>query len=142
LSFVLFLVIAGGVLLAPAGGLAQTTRKSPKPIKPSTKPAVQAYTVIQVGDECKVILTSDLAAEKKKVADQYKDDMKQWQKDKKDDPNAPKPAKLVVKVIKGGFKDKAEADKRCADEQEKVDKKKEAKSGAGTGTGTDKKAGG
>jgi hypothetical protein len=73
--------------------------------------------VIQVGDEYKKVKRSELTTEKKKVEDDYKQALKEWQDIRKSDPKAPRPVKPLIKQ-KGTFQTDIGA-------QEFIDKLKE-----------------
>ena len=74
-------------------------RPTPKPSHHRTPTGSSSqnenWCVVQEGDEFKPIRSTDLTNEKKRLADQYKADMKKWKADKVKDPDAPKPHKLI-----------------------------------------------
>jgi hypothetical protein len=114
--------IAAGILLTPARSLAAT-----KPAK--SKPAVELYDVVQIGDEIKVISAKSLKDEQKRVKDANDKAVKEWKKAKKRDKDSsiPKPAPLTVKLLKKNIKDKDDADQACQDLKDKLEKKEDSK---------------
>jgi hypothetical protein len=116
--------VATSILLTRADSSAAPNTKS------KTKPKVELYDVIQIGDELKVIKCCDLANEKKRVKDENDKALKEWTRAKKKDPASAgdKPAKLAVKIRKANLKSKEDADDERDKLQEKADKKSDAKS--------------
>jgi hypothetical protein len=78
------------------------------PAKPTTQN--EQYAVVEIGDEIKSIRVSDIPNEKKRVAEDYKKAMKEWNDLKKSDPQAERPPKLSVKTLKQGFNTQKGAD--------------------------------
>ncbi len=105
-----------------------------KPRSPTTPPPTknEAYSVIQVGQEVKVVKKSEVKAEEKSVKDRYQRDMKAYQEAKKSAgknkdaaSQAVKPdkANYVFKILKASCKTKDEADDYAAKHQDgKTDK--------------------
>jgi hypothetical protein len=123
---------AASLLLVATSSWAQQPRPRSTTSKTSAKPAEESYTIVQIGDEVKAIRTSDMAVEKKRVADDYKKAMKAWRDAKKSDPKAERPPKMMVKTKKTGFSVKTEADKYAAKLQDELDKKGDSKDAKGT----------
>jgi hypothetical protein len=80
--------------------------------------APQAYAVIRVGDEVKVISKANVGQEKKNASTKFKNDMKAYTDAKKAAAKSPdhgadlkKPAKAVVTVIKASVKSQEDAEK-------------------------------
>ena len=126
----LALVLAGMIAcawLASVGGSSAFGQGT----KAKTK--AETYAVIQIGEEIKVIVGSQLASEKKRVAEDYKRDMKAYQDSKKnagkgaDKVEVPKPVLKKVKVLKSSCKSEKEAieyrDKLLQDKDEPRTKK-------------------
>ena len=65
--------------------------------------ASETYMVIKVGDEYKVVPTSRLKDEEKRVKDEYAEKLKEWQDLRRIDPGALRPQKVAVKKIKTGY---------------------------------------
>jgi acetylglutamate synthase len=76
----------------------------------------EQYMVVQVGDDISVISKSQLTEEKKRIAQEYKDEMKTYELAKKDAVkkkekfDQPKPTKHIVKILKNSLKSEQEAD--------------------------------
>ena len=107
-------------------------RHSPTPARslavtkePKSKP--ELYDVVQIGDEFKVITVKSLKDEKKRVKTENDKAMRDWHKAKKSDPSAPKPAPLIIKVLKTNIKTKEDADQACQDLKDKLEKKDDSK---------------
>jgi hypothetical protein len=131
----LALLLAGMIVcawLATGGGssaFGQRTKPAPK-----TTTKAETYAVIQIGEEIKVVPGSQLASEKKRVAEDYKREMKAYQDSKKeagkgkDKVEIPKPVQKKVKVLKSSCKSEKEAieyrDKLLQDKDEPKPKKK------------------
>jgi len=126
----LALLLAGTIVcawLASGGGSSAFGQRTPKTTKAET------YAVIQIGEEIKVVPGSQLAAERKRVAEEYKRDMKTYQDSKKDSGKGkdkveiPKPVQKKVKVLKPSCKNEKEAieyrDKLLQDKDEPKVKK-------------------
>ena len=118
LTLVPLATIAAGILLMPARSLAAP---------PAAKAKPELYDVVQIGDEFKVITVKSLKDEQKRVKTDYDKAMKDWKKTKKNDPSAPKPVMVVVKVLRKNIKTKEDADQACQDLKDKQDKKDDSK---------------
>jgi acetylglutamate synthase len=76
----------------------------------------ELYMVIQVGDDISVIPKSQLTEENKRVAQEYKEELKTYEQakkeavKKKEKLEQPKPTKHLVKILKNGLKSEQEAD--------------------------------
>ena len=96
--------------LATGGGSSAFGQRTPK-----TSTKTETYAVIQIGEEIKVVPGSQLASEKKRVAEDYKREMKAYQDSKKeagkgkDKVEIPKPVQKKVKVLKSSCKNQKEA---------------------------------
>jgi hypothetical protein len=109
----------------------QHTKSTTKPA-PKTTTKVETYVVIQIGEEFKAIPSSQLAAEKKRVAEDYKRDMETYKdnmkKTGKDKVEISKPVKKKVTVLKTSCKNKEAVDdyikKLSQDKDEPKPKKK------------------
>ncbi|MGD0518728.1 MAG: hypothetical protein ABSA26_14430 [Thermoguttaceae bacterium] len=92
------------------------------------KNAKETYAVIQVGEDIRVISTSEKAGLQKKYDEEYKQDLKKYQEAKKDknnhDANTKKPDKkdYTIKVLKGSFKTQEDAQKFADDKIKERDK--------------------
>jgi hypothetical protein len=82
-------------LLAPSGAYAQKGK--------SKATAPETYMVVKIGDEYKVLGTTRLKDEEKRIKDEYNTKYKEWQDEKKSDPQAPRPVKPTIKKIKTGY---------------------------------------
>jgi len=111
------IAIASMLILSAAGapGLAASPR-SPSPSRSGSTKA-EAYSVVKIGDEVKVIKKSDLSGLKKSTADEDKKDLKAYQDAKKEfskskDKSAmpKKPVKRSVHVLKSSLKTQQEAE--------------------------------
>jgi hypothetical protein len=102
-------VVVGLGLLGVAQQARGQTSSKPHPSKTSSS-KTQSFTVVQIGDEYKVINSSSLADEKKRVNDDNKKKRDEWEDERKADPSLKRPVTLVVKVIKSGFKTQKGAD--------------------------------
>jgi hypothetical protein len=110
-------------------------------------PKAETYSVVQVGDEMKVISKSALADLRKQLAKQYKDDMKQYKaamkeaaktKDKGADKAPEKPVQTkIVNLAKKTFKTEQEA--KTWLENHADASKDQPKTDGKTATKTDKK---
>ena len=128
-------------LAGPSAATAQQPGRAPKG-RTAAAPAAMAnptpyaksesYSVVQVGDEIRVVRKSELANLKKSVAEDYKRDMKIYQDSKKgkDKAATTKPIKSEVKILKQTCKTEQEAneyrDKLMAEKSgaaEKTEKK-------------------
>jgi len=108
--------------LATGGGssaFGQRTKPAPK-----TTTKAETYVVIQIGEEIKVVPGSQLASEKKRVAEDSKKEAGKG----KDKVEIPKPLQKKVKVLKSSCKSEKEAieyrDKLLQDKDEPKPKKK------------------
>jgi hypothetical protein len=109
-----------GMLVAPAQAQTRSPARSGK--------ADVSYTVLKIGDDYKAVPTSDVAAEKKRVADDYKKQMKDYADAKKNkDANAEKPVRLLVKLVK-----------KCKTQQDAQDFIDKLQAGQDKGGGGDK----
>ncbi len=109
---VVLVTVMAGILVA----CLMTTSGSAAPRTATPKP--ETYSVIQIGDEMKVIKKSELAALKKSAAEDYKRAMKEYKETKKeaaknkdkatDKPALEKPVQQKI-VIKKTFKTEQEA---------------------------------
>lgn len=104
---------------------------------PATKH--EAYSVIQVGTEVRVIRKADLKNEEKTQKDRYQKDLKAYQDSKKSTTKAkdgasaavkPDKAAYTVKVLKSSCKNKDEADDFAAKYKEGKTAKADASKGA------------
>jgi uncharacterized spore protein YtfJ len=93
------------------------------------KMANETYSVIMVGDEIKVVTTSEKTSLIKKYKDEYKQDLKKYQEAKKDKSNhdantlkKPDEKDYTVKVLKGSFKTQEDAQKFADDKIKERDK--------------------
>jgi len=84
-------------LLAPSGAYPSGTRTR------NNSSASETYMIINMGDEYKVVPTSRLKDEKKKVDDDYTQELKECHDLGKTDPCVPRPRKLCIKKIKIGY---------------------------------------
>ena len=122
LSVLAAIAVAAGVLPSPAYAATKLT---------SSRSQTETWSVVQIGDEFKAIRSSDLKSEKKRVADQYKADIKKWEADKIKDPDAPRPPRLFVRVRKTNIDSQEAAKNYCDKFQEELDKKNEGKDSSG-----------
>jgi hypothetical protein len=99
------------------------------------KPAAtktETYSVVQVGDEIKVVKKSEMMTFQKGLADAYKQEMKTYNEAKKEASkkkeklDMPKPVKPTVKTLKPSLKSQQEAEDWC---EKFVQKKEETKAG-------------
>ena len=127
LASAMVVALIAGALSAPSHA-AEHGRLAQKPA--ATK--VEMYSVVQVGDEVKVLKKSELITFQKGLADAYKQEMKAYNEakkeagKKKEKLDMPKPVKPIVKTLKTLLKSQQEAD----DWREKfVQKKEETKAG-------------
>jgi hypothetical protein len=122
----------GGWLSAAVASTPGTPRySSPKP--KTTKPAVEYWTVLKIGDEYKVVKLTDVTAETKKAEDDYKAKMKEYLDAKKADPSATpdKPNHVVPKKTGKVFKSQEEAQTYIDDLKKKADDAAAKKPAAG-----------
>jgi hypothetical protein len=103
------------VLATPAGSVAQAAAQK--------KPPAETWAVVQIGDDMKVISTSQIKSEQKKITDDYNAAMKKYKEDKKKDPDAEKPVKQKFKVLKRNCKTKEEAEDFLQKKQDEADQK-------------------
>ncbi len=98
---------------------------------PGAHKANETYDVVLVGNDVagydiQVVAKSGLNTLKKKLEDEYKQDVKQYQDAKKDknhrDLNLPKPVKKTIKTLKSNFKSLAEAQKFADEKIQERDK--------------------
>ena len=122
-------LLAHGIIVVLAPGIyAYQGPISPTPPthgRPATaaKAANETYAVVQVGEDIKVVSSSEKATLKKKADEDYKADLKKYNEDKKGKNNhdtsaSKKPDKkdYDIKVLKASFKTQEEAQK-FADEK-------------------------
>jgi hypothetical protein len=124
-SLVVFLLGVVGLLRLPTVAMAATHH--------ATHNKVDSYIVVQINDESKseykVVSSSQMKSEKKRIADEYKGRVKAWNDDRKTDPTIPKPVQATLKIMKDGFETQEGADRY---------KKKLEDDDAGNGDKTDK----
>ena len=90
-------VAIASVLATPAGSVAQAA--------PQKKPPPETWAIVQIGDDFKVISTSQIKSEQKKITDDYNAAMKKYKEDKKKDPDAEKPVKAEVQGLEEELQD-------------------------------------
>ena len=99
------------------------TKHAPSGGKGGAKQDETVY-VVQIGDEYKAIKKSDYRNEEKKLEEDYKQAIKEWQDSRKLDPKAPRPPKPIMKK-KGTF----QTDKVAQDFIDKLKEEDEKKAG-------------
>jgi hypothetical protein len=89
----------------------------------------ETYSVIQIGEDIKVVTTSEKTSLTKKAQDDYKTDLKKYQDAKKDKKNTdanslkmPDKKDYTVKVLKASFKTQDDAQKFADDKINERDK--------------------
>ena len=105
---------------------------------PAAKTANETYSVIQIGEDIKVVTNSEKTSITKKADEDYKSDMKKYNDARKDKKNADanslkKPDKkdYTVKVLKASFKTQDDAQKFADDKIKERDKGSAKKTTAG-----------
>ena len=88
------IIFAAGLVFVPT--IAQAQSKHSSSGKGNVKQDETVY-VVQIGDEYKAIKKSDRQTEKKKLEDDYKQAIKEWQDSRKLDPKASRPTKPIWK---------------------------------------------
>jgi hypothetical protein len=111
LSAVVGVVVGMGLLAVTGRAWAQ------RPAKSTSK--TESYMVVEVGGEYKVIRTSALKDEKKRLEDDYKKAVDLWQDEIKAGSKSDRPVKKIILVKKGGFKTQKGADDYVAKLKEK-----------------------
>jgi hypothetical protein len=125
LSSVLVLAV---LFLVPAGAYAQPRQPGGKSSSKGPASGNETYMVIKIGDEIKVIASSQYKEEETKVKKDNEDRMAEWQDLKKNDPQAPRPQKIVIKKLKTGYR----FQKIAQDYADKLKEEQEAKDGGPT----------
>ncbi|MGA2621883.1 MAG: hypothetical protein ABSF26_30140 [Thermoguttaceae bacterium] len=115
-------VVVGGVFVLPASALAEV-----KHTKTSNKSKVETYVVVKVGDDYKVLSTSSLAAEEKRIKEDNKKKQQEWEDTRRADPSIERPVPVKLKRIESGFKTQEGAQKYIEKLQEKEDAGDKAK---------------
>ncbi len=90
---------------------AQGHHSTPRPT--TTRPAVakdEKWIVVKIGEDYKSIRDQDLQNEQKRLTEEYKKKMKEWQDERKHDSKAEKPPKLVAKRVGPVFNTQKGAD--------------------------------
>ena len=128
LSILAGIAVAAGVLASPAYVQGATKQGA------GNRAQVENWCVVLEGDEFKAIRFNDMTQEKKRLADQYKSDMKKWKADKVNDPDAPRPHKLTPKLKKQNLSSQEEARAYCKKLQDELDEKNEGKDSKDTKT--------
>jgi len=90
------------LLLSSSGAYGQPRPGSSRSGKSGT--TNETYMVIQIGDEYKVVTTTQYKDEEKKVREENEQKMTEWKDEIKNDPKAPRPQKVVIKKLKTGYK--------------------------------------
>jgi hypothetical protein len=114
LSAIVGVVVGMGLLAATGRAGAQSSSHHSKS---ATK--TESYMVVECGGEYKVIRTSSLKDEKKRVEDDYKKALDLWQDEIKAGSKSERPIKKIIVVKKGGFKTQKGADEYVATLKEK-----------------------
>jgi hypothetical protein len=103
--------------------------RMPNAAGPGARVANETYSVVQIGDEIKVVSASEKKTLIKKLEDDYKLDTKKYADAKKDKKNADanslkKPDKkdYTIKVLKANFKTQEDAQKFADDKIKERDK--------------------
>jgi len=135
LPFLVTSLAALGLFLSPLYAQRQSSRTRNRSTTTSSK-SNDTYTVVQIGDDFRVINSSDLKEEKKRIEDDYKKLVKEWEDRKKIDPDAERPTKPIVKIKMSNFKTQTIANEYARQLQEEADKKnpnRKKKQGYGSG---------
>jgi hypothetical protein len=117
--------------LALVAGVWTATSRAVERGKPAAT-KTETYSVVQVGDEIKVVKKSEMMTFQKGLADAYKQEMKTYNEAKKEASkkkeklDMPKPVKPTVKTLKPSLKSQQEAEDWC---EKFVQKKEETKAG-------------
>lgn len=115
-----------------SGGNSNSRSGKPKSKQEKQVTRQEVYAVVQIGEEIKVVPSSQLASEKKRAVEHYRRDLKDYQDSMKEagknKVDISKPVQKQVKVLKASFKNKEAADeyvqKRFQDNDQRKVKKK------------------
>ena len=102
-----------GHMFGQPGGTSNGRSGKPKKKQKTKATKQEVYAVIQVGEKIKVVLGTQVASEKKKAVEDYKQDLKDFQDSMKEagknKVDISKPVQKQVKVLKTSCKNKGEA---------------------------------
>ena len=121
-------------LQPPRGSGTLPTDRAPANARTPPVAKNESYSVIQIGEDIKVVSSSDKIKLTKQADDDYKKALKNYQDAKKDKNNHdPKPDKkdYTLKVLKASFKTQDDAQKFADDKIKERDKGKDKKTTAG-----------
>jgi hypothetical protein len=105
-------VVIGIAWLAAADRACGQTRKPANKAKPT-------YAVCKIGEKYEVISSTEMKNKRKQITDQNKKAMDKYNDDLKADPKTPKPERVILKVLKSGFKTQEGAQDFLKAQQEK-----------------------
>ena len=118
----------------PHGGAIAPADRTPPHAKPAPGAKNETYSVVQIGEDIRVVTSTEKTNLTKKALDDYKADYKKYQDAKKDKKNAdanslkmPDKKDYTVKVLKASFKTQDEAQKFADDKIKERDKDKGTK---------------
>ncbi len=123
-------VVVGGVFILSASAKAQSHHN-----RTTTKSKVESYVVVKISgqtrtgapagdqaaaaDEYKVFSTTALATEEKRIKDDNKKKLEEWEDARRADPSLERPVRVRIKRIASGFKTQEGAQKYIDEIKEK-----------------------